>query len=221
MTATQLMRWSRLYEQRARLGWWTSPWVIAIAAGAALAAFVAWRTDAGPEVASHAWLAGALAAFALAFMRVPFHLYWRADAALLAQLPIDGAALFDVALARCVRASAATTVATIVGAIPLVTIHADIFVHHVVLAIVLGIAAACFLPSVATWAAMLVVAGRTDRGVRAVHVASALAGGNVARAAYAATTPTTSNASGTVLGALPGFASTVVIVLVILSAPWL
>ena len=218
MTGADLRRWSRLHERRAR-AWWTSPWLVALVAGGALAAFVAWRARAGVIAGSHAWLAGTIAAFALAFMRVPFHLYWRADAALLAQLPIDGVALFDAAIARCVRAAAATTVTCELGAGPLVRVH--VFVHHAVLAIVLGIAAACLLPAVATWAAMLVVAGRTDRGVRAVQVATALAGGNVARAAHAATAPAAPGGPGTILGALPGFASTVVIVVVILAAPWL
>ena len=42
----------------------------------------------------------------VAFMRVPFHIYWRQDASLLAQLPIEGKPLFDAALLRCVRAAA-------------------------------------------------------------------------------------------------------------------
>src|SRR5687768_9357454 len=97
-----------LHERRARAGWWTSPWLIALVAGAAIAGWVAWRQDVGLVAASRAWLAATLVAFAVAFLRVPFHLYWRHDAALLAQLPIEGGPLFDAALVRCVRAAAAT-----------------------------------------------------------------------------------------------------------------
>src|SRR6185312_205997 len=104
MTISQLLRWSRLHERRARR-WWASPWLVAIAAGVALAAFVEWRGHGDPEATSHSWLAAAVVSFALAFLRVPFHLYWRSDAGLLAQLPIGGGPLFDVALVRAVRAA--------------------------------------------------------------------------------------------------------------------
>src|SRR5437016_1494464 len=96
------------HERRAR-SWWASPLVVAVAAGATLAGFVASRATAGEAAASHAWLGGTCVAFAIAFLRVPFHLYWRPDAAFLAQLPIGGAPLFDAALVRCARAAAATT----------------------------------------------------------------------------------------------------------------
>ena len=92
MTSRELLRWSRLHERRARSG--ATAWLAVIVAAAAFAVLVYWRAhEAGPIAASKTWLAGALAAFALAFMRVPFHLYWRPDAALLAQLPIGGGPL--------------------------------------------------------------------------------------------------------------------------------
>src|SRR5215813_14042318 len=100
MTSRALIQWAALHERRAR----TIPApVVPLVGGAVLAAWVWWRSSGGIAAGSHAWLAGALVAYAVAFMRVPFHIYWRSDAALLAQLPIEGRPLFDAALVRCLR----------------------------------------------------------------------------------------------------------------------
>ncbi len=243
MTSRELLRWTRLHERRA--GHARRGWLIALVAGVALAGFVYWRADAGDPVAgSHAWLAGALAAFALAFLRVPFHLYWRADAALLAQLPIGGGALFDAAWRRCIRAALATTLTAIIGALPLALLDPDLVsyatralgptpiagpsaaglapfelaLRHAVLAGVLGLVAACFMPAIATWAASLVAYGRD-----ALELATKLAGAPVRAAATPGTTrpPQPPGSASTILGALPGFAATVVIVLVLIAMPWL
>ena len=181
MTSRQLLRWSRLHDRRARR-WWSSSLALAAVAGALLAGFVGWRAQTSPESGSHAWLAAAIVAFALAFMRVPFQLYWRADAALLAQLPIEGGPLFDVALWRCVRAAAATALAAILAAVPLALLPADVvahatrqisatpiagevpplspvmfFAHHAAVAGVLALAAGLLIPGVVVWAASLLV----------------------------------------------------------------
>jgi hypothetical protein len=221
VTARELIRWELLRARR-EAHWWSSRWLVAIIAGAALAAFVAWRAAAGASAGSHAWLAGASAAAAVAFMRVPFHLYWRADAALLAQLPIGGGALFAAAFARCVRAAVATTVACLLGALPLVRVMpVELALRHAALAGVLGLAAACLLPAVATWAAMIVILGDTARGTRVLHVGIAIAGASPGRAVQAAVTPQPPGGASAVLGALPGFASAAIVVVVILTAPWL
>jgi hypothetical protein len=239
MTSKQFRHWARLHEKRS--GHTLRGWLVAILAGAALAGFVYWRAD--PIAASQAWLAGALAAFALAFMRVPFHLYWRSDAALLAQLPIGGGALFDAAWLRCIRAAIATTAAVIIGAVPLALLDRELVsyetrellptpiagpsaagmtpiefaLHHVALAGVLGVIAACLMPAVATWAASLVTHGRD-----ALELATKLGGAPVRESAAKSTRPPQPpGSSGAILGALPGFAATVVIVLVIVVAPWL
>jgi hypothetical protein len=154
-----------------------------IVVATAIVAVLAWLGG------SHGWLAGALGVTAFAFMRVPFHIYWRPDAALLAQLPLPGEVLLAAAMRRCVRSAAATALACALGAAALPT---PLVAHHVVLALVLGLVAALFMPAVAVWSAMIVVAERTLRGQ-----------------------------ASAVLGALPGFASSVVIVAVILAAPWL
>ncbi len=218
MTSREFIRWSRLHERRARSG--TTSLIVTIVAAAAFAALVYWRVDErGVISASKTWLAGALAAFALAFMRVPFHLYWRQDAALLAQLPIGGGPLFDAALLRCVRAAIATTVVVIAGAAPFARVHGELFARHAAMTGVLFLLAAGFLPAVATWAASLVATTRD-----ALELATAIGGAPVrhdaqrAGAQGAAKPPGSSSA---VLGALPGFASTVVIVFVIIAAPWL
>lgn len=231
MTSRQFIRWSRLHERRA--GKTRRAWIVAIVAGAALAALVYARADAaGPIAGTRAWLAGALAAFALAFVRVPFHLYWRPDAALLAQLPIGGGPLFDAAWLRCIRAAGATVVTALVGLAPLALLDAgtvqqataglapvEFALRHAALAGVLGLLAACFMPAVATWSASLVAHGRD-----ALELATKLAGAPVRneRAEQAPRAPAQPPAATTaILGAVPGFAATVAIVLVLLAAPWL
>jgi hypothetical protein len=218
MTTRQLLRWSLLHERRARR-WWASPWLAALAGGAVLAAFVAWRSNE-PGPASHAWLAATIVAFALAFMRVPFQLYWRGDAALLAQLPIGGGALFDVALIRCLRAALATAVASSIAAIPLALLpeaaiaeatrqitatpiagtvpHLSplgFYLHHAAITGVLVLAAGLLVPGVVVWAASLLVGGTTTPGERA--------------------------SAGAILGAIPGAAGALIIVSTILCDGWL
>jgi hypothetical protein len=226
MTSGALIRWARLNERRSRVGWWTSPWLVAGVAGALLAAFVTWRADeVGPVAASHAWFGGALVAFATAFMRVPFHLYWRSDAALLAQLPIDGNALFDAAMLRAVRAAAATTLAVILGAAPLAVPRlagsSTLYQHHVLFAGVLFLTAAALMPAVAMFGAMI-VAG--DQAQRALAFATALGGAPTSASGQSpkpkAQSPSPP-ASTALLGALPGFVSSIVLALVIVVAPWL
>jgi hypothetical protein len=233
VTSRQFIRWVRKHESRAK----SRAGILAAAlAAAALAFFVHWRSEAlGPVAASHAWLACTLVAYALAFLRVPFHLYWRQDSAFLAQLPIPGSALFDAALLRCIRAAAVTTLVVFVGALPLYFVDAgklawdtrtfeptpiagppvgalspsDFLVRHLIFGGVLGIVAALLLPAVATWAATLV-----RRSI--LEVATELGGAPTRQA-----TPTNPGGSAIILGALPGFASTIIIVLTLLSAAWL
>jgi hypothetical protein len=221
VTSRQLIAWSRRYDRAARGGWWSSPIALALIAGGVLAAFVEWRRDvAGDVAASHAWLAATTFAFALAFMRVPFHIYWRRDAAILAQLPIGGAALLDAALLRCFRAAATTTLAMIVGVAPIAFASAFAWrpvAAHVTYACVLGLTAGALLPATAMWAAWLVA---TSHGARGIEVAIAIAGGSPARAMQAATRRP-DEAPTPLLGALPGFVSSAVIVTALLASPML
>ena len=214
MRTRQLIHWMRLHERRQR---GLPSLVVGAIAGLPLAAFVYWR-GATPGAASTAWLVVATLAYAFAFLRVPFHLYWRGDAALLAQLPIGGGPLFDAALFRCARAALATFLATAIAAVPLAlldpyAVHeatrqvsatpfvGDVpaltpltfFLHHVAVAGVLALAAGALIPGVVVWAASLLV------------------GGSVADRTSA----------GTILGAIPGAAGAFIIVAEILAAPWL
>ncbi len=242
MSGTGFRHWERLRESRE--GGALARWVTVVVAGAALAGLTAWRADAVTIVsASHVWLAGTLAAFALTFMRTPFQIYWRKDAALLAQLPIGGTILFDGALRRCARAAFATTLVAIGGALPFVLLDADrvgaatrtlqampiagdpvprftpleLFGTHAVLAAMLGLVAACFIPGVAIYAASLVASSKS-----LLQVATAIGGAPTRKPQGPASKPLTApgmGSAGAVLGALPGFASSVVFVTVFLVAP--
>jgi len=203
-----LIRWSALHDHRARGGWWKSSFVVAVVAGAAIAGWVAWQNDSGLAPASHAWLAATTVAFAIAFLRVPFHLYWRTDASILAQLPIEGGPLFDAALLRCLHAAKATTLAALIGALPIATRSGEIYARHAAVALALGASAALFLPAVATWAASLVALGQSQARMQRVR-------------AIAGIEATPAPPSSALLGALPGFAGTIVIVGVLLLARWL
>jgi len=218
VTSRELIRWSALHEARSHRGIFRSSFAIACLAGAALAGWIAWRAGANPISASRSWLAGTIVAFALAFMRVPFHLYWRADAALLAQLPIEGGPLFDAALWRCIRAALATTLAVAIGAAPLADISTEMFVRHLAIAGALGLTAALFMPAVATFAASLVAISQTDR-IAALRVATGIDSEHAARTTTTSTQPPAPSTAA--LGALPGFASTLVIVAVLLISAWL
>lgn len=213
MTSRELLRWSRLHERRAG----GIPGIFyALVGGGAIAALVATQRD--PSSASHTWLAASIVAAAIGFMRVPFHLYWRSDAALLAQLPIDGGPLFDVALFRCLRAAALTLVAMLAGALPLVLLPATaiadatrqitstpiagtvphlsplgFYLHHAAVAGVLALATGLLVPGVVVYAASLV----------------------------AGTTPSERASAGAILGAIPGATGALIIVTAIVGSPWL
>ena len=216
MTSRALIRWAELHERRAR----TVPAIVGpLVGGGVLAAWVWWRSSGGIAAASHAWLAGAMVAYAVAFMRVPFHIYWRGDAALLAQLPIQGRPLFDAALVRCVRGAAATAIAAVIGIAPIALLDGRLAARHAAVAAVLAAAAGLLLPGVTVGAAALVVQGGAERALRA---ATAL-GGAPARAApqASAVPPAPATSPAATLGALPGFAATLVLAAVLLTVPWL
>jgi hypothetical protein len=218
VTSRELIAWQARHARRAR-AWWAHPLAIAALAGGALAAWVG--TRGGDAAAAHAWLAGALAVFAVAYLRVPFHIYWRADGGFLAQLPIGGAALYDAAAWRCASAAAWATLAVLVGAVPL-ALRSDgggeLFARAAGAAGALGAAAAGLVPAVATWGATL-VATSDGRG-SSMRFAAALATASPTGAARAATS-SQPPAPSALLGALPGVAAVGVFVLVLLETRWL
>jgi len=240
MTGAGFRRWERIRDSRERGG--MMRWVIAILFGGLLAALVAWRANDSIASASHAWLAGAVAAFMVAFMRVPFHVYWRPDAALLAQLPIDGTILFASALRRCVVAATTTLVTVLVGAIPFAALGAkavaaatrtldampfagdpvpretplDLFARHAGYGVAFALVAAAFIPAVTMWAASLVAGSRN-----LLQIATALGGAPVRAEAKPVVHTSANSSAGAVLGALPGLAASVAIVVLLLASPWL
>jgi hypothetical protein len=150
---------------------------------------------------------------------VPFHIYWRADAALLAQLPIEGRPLLDAALVRCLRAAEGTTIAMVLGIAPIVATGGwALGLRHAAVAGALGAATGLLLPGVTVGAAALVVEGGGERMLRA---ATAL-GGAPSRAPSPAQAPgAPAGSPSAILGALPGLAATFVLAAVLLVAPWL
>lgn len=184
--------------------------MIALIIGGGIAGWVWWRGHAainGELAASRGWLAAAMVGAAFAFLRVPFHLYWRGDAALLAQLPIAGGALFDAALVRCVRSAAATMFALAIGALPLAAHGGEAIGRHLAVAVMLGCSAGLLIPAVAIFAAIFVAHGQRDARIR-----------KLAAATTGAAQPPPSTA---LLGALPGVASTFVLVAALIEADWL
>jgi len=115
---------------------------------------------------------------------------------------------------RCGRVAAMTTLAVALGALPLVQFSSELALRHLAVAGALGLAAALFLPAVAIWAASLVAVSQSER-VQALRVA---AGIDRDRRPASAQPPAPSPAA---LGAFPGFASTLVIVGIVLSSAWL
>ncbi len=209
MTGRELIRWSALHDRRAR-GALRSPAALAVAGGVLLAAWVAVRLGAGRALsgpgglaaASHAWLGAALATAAVAFLRVPFLVYWRSDAAFLAQLPLEGGVLVDAALWRCMRAALATTAALAIGALPLVAVGGggvELLLRHLAFAGALGVAAGAAMPAVALYIAGFVADER-----------------DAARVGAATQTPPTA-----LLGAGPGFVATAILATVAAASPWL
>jgi hypothetical protein len=214
VNSRELIRWQQLAESRARrsrrgrVGDLTSSEVLALCAGGAIAGWVYWRGEQSPLAGSNAWFAVTLVAYATAFMRVPFHIYWRQDASLLAQLPIEGGPLFDAAMLRCIRAAISTTVAVAIGALPILEFSTELYLRHVAMAGALGTAAAGLVPAVAIWAAQLVAIGQRDDRIQRARAAAGIT--------QAPGAPSTA-----ALGAVPGFISTFVFVGVILGYRWL
>jgi hypothetical protein len=98
---------------------------------------------------------------------------------------------------------------------PVGGISTTVFVlRHAALAGVLTLLGACLMPAVGTWSASLVAYGKD-----ALEVATKLAGAPARTAGHAPPQPPGS--ASAVLGAIPGFAAMVVIVLVLVAAPWL
>lgn len=217
MTSRELIRYSLLHERRSRAGWWTSSFAVAILVGAAIAGWVAWRGETSPLAASRGWLVCTVVAYMVAFVRVPFHVYWRPDAALLAQLPIGGGPLFDAALLRCARAALAITLAVAIGLLPLYELGTEVIVRHLAFAGVFALVTAFLIPAVVVWTASWVAHGITGDLLRVAQ------GGDLVpdlERVQMSSAAARSSASA-ILGAVPGALGSFVIVFLLLVSPWL
>jgi len=202
LSSRALIRWSRLHAKRERISPWRSPWLATTILACAFAAGV----DVGP---TGTWIAGACLLFGVACLRVPFHVYWRRDAALLAQLPIGGGALYDAALARCAIAGVETFAIAALGALP-IAIDAPALAPRL-LAFIAAFASAVALamPAVVVGTAAL-VAGEDEGGAVAAM-----------RSAAGVATAPSARGSTALLGAVPGVAGAALLVVLIRDRPWI
>ncbi len=204
LTGRELLAWGDL-EARRRGG--APAWLVAGGLGLAIAAEVArragWFEGARALPGTTLVVAVLLAAFVPAMFGAPYRMFWRRDAALLARLPVDGRALWYVAVARAARAAgrSAVVVAPTLGLIAAVDVTTA--ARAAALAATMAVAAIALVPAVCLAAADLVATGKA-RGL-----AAAVSGGEVAL-------PTT-----TWLGGLPATAIAGVVLAAIYGAPWL
>jgi hypothetical protein len=179
-------------------------WLAMLVTGAAAAAWVATAPDG--SAASTRWLWTAVALYAVAMLRVPFVLFWRADAALLARLPIEGRPLWGAAQWATGELAAQALAASSLAALPLAVLAGPdavaVLGRHAALAVALAFAAAALVPAVAVAAGALVVSGKADQLLAGL-------GGEVKA-------PPTAW-----LGVLPGLASAVAVLLAIDVGGWL
>lgn len=217
MDAARLLHWGDLEERRRRAGrrglGAQSPWVYSILAGLLLA-FIVGRAlrvfgvdiagDSDPRTAVNLWLAAVACAHVIVLLSAPFRMYWRYDSALLGRTAIAGRPLFVVALVRSIRAAAKVALPCALGALMLALGPIgewSIALRHLTLVAIAFAWAALFGPAVAL-AAGAVVASDSARAAL-----SSLAG--------EFEPPRTSW-----LGILPGFAGTLLVLLLIALVDW-
>lgn len=109
------------------------------------------------------WSWASVTLFAVAMLRVPFAVFWRPDAALLARLPIRGRALWRSSLAACADLAAQALAASTLAAVPLVIYAQSAGGRALALALALAAVTALLLPAVAVAAGALVVSGKADQ----------------------------------------------------------
>ena len=189
ITGRTLIAWADRDEQRRRGGRPATTLIAAGVAGVALAAVAVaqggWLDGARPTPSPAFLIAVALAAMVPTMMMAPHRMFWRADAAMVARLPIPGAALWQAALVRARRG--ALLGAVVAAPVAALTTVADPGTAARFAAIVgaLALCAAALLPAVCVGAAHAVASGQADAASRA------LAGDYTV-------------ATTTLLGALPG-----------------
>jgi hypothetical protein len=138
-------------------------WIVTALAGGAALAWVA----TGEASASVRWLWASVTLFSVAMLRVPFVLFWRDDAALLARLPVRGRPLFDAAMVATASLAAQALLPALVAAAPLALLgeaaSLELFARHAALAGAMAVAAGAGIPAVAVGAGALVVSGKAQQ----------------------------------------------------------
>lgn len=217
MTASRLLHWGDLEERRrraARRGMGAlSPWIYSILAGLVLA-FVLGRAlrvfgadvagESNPQTAINLWLAALACAHVIVMLGAPFRMYWRHDSALLGRTAIAGRPLFVVALIRSARAAAKVAVPCALGALMLALGPVgswDIALRHLALVAIAFAWAAVFGPAVAL-------------------AAGAVVASDSARAALSSLAGEFQPPKTSWLGILPGFAGTLLVLLLIALVDW-
>ena len=204
LTGPELLRWGDLEEQRRGRA---PAWIAAGLAGIALAAEVArragWFEGVRALPSTTMIVAVLLACFVPAMFGAPYRMFWRRDAALLARLPVTGAALWYVALRRAARAAAKSAFAAVPSLAVVAIGDVEVAARAAAAAAMMAVAAIALVPSVCLAAAHLVATGKA-RGL-----AASVGGGDVAL-------PTT-----TWLGGLPAMAMAGVVLAVIYTGPWI
>ena len=196
MNATRLLHWTDL-EARRRLRF---RWPLRIAIAGALAGLVAWS---GPSLGT--WHSVITAAFAVTMIATALGMFWRADAALLARLPIPGLVLLQAAIIRAARSALLTALTVAIAGLPLLTtVPESALLRGLATIGILSLVTATFIPAAAATASLMV------------------AGGQLAAAtATVAGVDTPERLPTTVLGALPGTAAALATLLAISLRPWI
>ena len=206
MTFRSLLRWGDLDDARrraARPALLRSPWIAPIVGGAALAAWIGWRAGVDPHEASRAWIAAVIVVFCAVMIGAPARLYWRHDAVLLSRLPIPGDAAFGVALVRSARVTAHALVVCAPALIFFARLSTDAALRLAGWLGAIACASALLLPAAALAGGVLVAAPRAV----AVTLRKMGAPAPVRRTEM--------------LGAIPGFAMSAVVITAIVCVPWL
>jgi hypothetical protein len=203
MNARTLLAWTDLEARRRTPA--SRAWIRRAVIAGALAGLVAWREAAvGAAKAFGTWHSIVVVVFATVMIATPLAMFWRADAGLLARLPLTGRTLFAAAVVRAVRMSAIAGATALIAGIPL-WIDApaiDALARPFALVGAMTVVAATLIPAVAGAAALLIATGKSN----------AIAG---AVAADVAVVPTTW------LGALPGVAAAGGVLIAIACRSWL
>ena len=221
MNARRLLYWGDLEEtrrRRARGGLaGLPPWLYSMAAGLVLAVLVARDMGAlgalgapagaaagGLASAAATWLAVLAGGHVLVLFGAPFRLFWRRDAALIGRLAVPGRVLFQVALARSVRATLRVLVPCLL-ALPAFALgpagEPALVLRHLVLAIIAALGAGLLGPAVTLAAGAMVASDKAQQIM-----------GNLGGEVQA---PRSSW-----LGLLPGLTGAALVLALLAAAPW-